>query len=77
MDQHILLDNYSPAADIVVTSICLIMIILVHFSYFSRTRSSKLFLSMIVILLLAAWADIIFFTIAVNPDMQTVANWFR
>ena len=55
MNQHILLDNYSPEADIVVTAICLVIIVLVVFSYISRTRSSTLFLSMVGLVLVAAW----------------------
>ena len=77
MNQHLLLNNYSPAADIVVTAICLVMIVLVFFSYISRTRASTLFLSMVGLVLIAAWSDIAFYTMAVNPDLQVAANWLR
>ena len=77
MSKNILLDNYSPAADIVVASICFVMFILVIFSYVSRKRNSKLFLTMIGLALVSAWADITFYTLAVNPDLHAVANWVR
>ena len=77
MNKSILLDNYSPAADIVVASVCFVMFILVVFSYVSRKRSSKLFLTMIGLALISAWSDIAFYTLAVNPDMQVLANWIR
>ena len=54
MNHSILLDNYSPAADFVVTAICFVMIILLAVSYVSRTRSSVLFLSMVGLVLAAS-----------------------
>lgn len=60
MNQYIHFSYYSPAADIVVSSICLVMIVLVVFSYISRTRSFRLFLSMVCLVLAAAWTDMLF-----------------
>ena len=77
MNHSILLDNYSPAADFVVTAICFVMIILLAVSYVSRTRSSVLFLSMVGLVLAAAWTDILFYTLAVKPDHLVLANWIR
>ena len=77
MNQGIVLDNFTPAADIVVCSVCLVMIVLVAFSYISRTRSSVLFLSMVGLVLAAAWTDITFYTVALMTDYQLVANWLR
>ena len=77
MDKITLLDNYSPAADIVTAAICLVMIVLVVFSYISRTRSSKLFLSMVGLVLVASWVDITFYMVAIIPDQQILANWIR
>ena len=77
MNQQILLDNYSPAADIVVSAICLVMFVLVVFSYISRTRSTTLFLSMVGLVLVAALADISFYTIAVTQEHPLLANWVR
>ena len=75
--KHIHYANYSPAADIVVVAICFVMIVLVVFSNISRTRSFKLFISMIGLVLGAAWTDITFYTIAGNPDLFQIANWLR
>jgi len=77
MNKSILLDNYSPAADIVVTALCFVMFTLVLFSYVSRKRSSKLFLTMIGLALISAWTDISFYTLAVSPGMEVLANWVR
>ena len=77
MEKITLLDNYSPAADIVTAAICLVMIVLVVFSYISRTRSSKLFLSMVGLVLVASWVDITFYMVAIMPDHQILANWIR
>ena len=77
MSQQIHFSSYTPAADIVVTAICLVMIILVAFSYIGRTRSFKLFVSMVWLLLSAAWADILFYTLAAVPGYEILANWTR
>ena len=77
MNQFIHFSNYSPAADIVVAAICLVMLVLVVFSHISRTRSFKLFVTMVVLLLMAAWMDITFYTLAPLPSCQTAACWVR
>jgi hypothetical protein len=71
--------KYSPAADIVVASVCLVMLVLVLFSYISRTRRFKLFVSMVILVLAAAWTDMLFYTFAVMPSRspQIFANWLR
>ena len=77
MSQTIHFSNYSPAADIVVTAVCFVMVILVIFSNISRTRSFKLFISMVALVLAAAWTDISFYTLAAMPEHQLAANWLR
>ncbi len=77
MNQYISFSNYSPAADIVVAAVCFVMLILVFFSNISRTRSFKLFVDMVVLVLLAAWTDITFYTLAAMPSFAYVANWTR
>jgi len=77
MNHGFVFDSYTPAADIVVSSICFVMIILVAVSYINRARSSVLFLSMVGLVLASAWADITFYTIVRVPDFQIVANWLR
>ena len=77
MGAYVHFSNYTPAADIVVAAICFVMIVLVVFSYISRTRSFKLFLSMVLLVLAAAWLDITFYTLARYPSCQVAANWVR
>lgn len=77
MNQFIHFTSYSPAADIVVTAVCLVMLVLVFFSNISRTRSFKLFITMVVLVLVAAWADITFYTLAAVPACQRAADWLR
>ena len=69
--------TYSPAADIVVSSICLVMIVLVIASYISRTRSLRLFLVMVGLVLAAACTDISFYMLAAMPGYAHAANWMR
>ena len=69
--------NYSPAADIVVTANCFVMIILVACSYISRKRDSKLFLTMVGLVLVSAWVNMVFYTLASMPEHQLAANWLR
>ena len=75
--KHIHFANYSPAADIVVTAICFVMIILAVFSYINKTRSSKLFLTMVGLVLGAAWSDILFYVLVNHPSCTVFANWLR
>ena len=79
VEKTITFSKYSPAADIVVASICFVMLVLVWFSFISRTKSFKYFVSMVILLLVAAWADILFYSLAVNPahSVQLFANWLR
>ena len=77
MSHHIQFANYSPAADIVVSAVCLVMAILVAFSYLSRERKSRLFLLMVALVFAAAWADMTFYVLATVPATQVLANWLR
>ena len=69
--------TYSPTGDIVVTSVCLVMIVLAYYSNISRNRGFKLFITMVCLLLATAWADITFYALASAPAYQVVANWMR
>lgn len=77
MSRYIQFSNYSPAADIVVTAVCFVMLIFVFFSNISRTRSFKLFVVMVVLVLSAAWSDITFYTFAMAPSLVRAATWTR
>lgn len=60
-----------------VASVCLVMIVLVVFSYISRTRAFKLFLSMVALVLIAALTDISFYQCASAEKYHLLANWLR
>ena len=79
MNQFIRFSSYSPAADIVAAAICLVMIVLVVCSYISRTRSFRLFLSMVVLLFSASGLNILFYYLAgrTEPAYLYAANWLR
>ena len=77
MDNYITFSTYSPAADIVVMAVCLVMVILIYFSYVSRTRSFRLFLETVCLVFLSATIDILFYANAAKPEFQIRANWMR
>ena len=52
-------DNYMPVGDIVTIAICMIMIVLVATSYVKKTRTFSVFISLIICILIAAFADMI------------------
>ena len=74
MGNHFKFSNYSPQADIVDAGICLVMAILVVFSYLSRERKSRLFLSMVALVFTAACADITFYILAAQPWAHCLAS---
>lgn len=52
--------NYSPIGDLVVVSVCVVMLILMLFSYVRRTRAFKIFLGIVGLVILSALADVTF-----------------
>ena len=62
--------SYSPVGDLVVVSVCFVMLILMLFSYNRRTRAFKIFLSVVGMLIVAAYADVAF-------NMLAIANSTR
>lgn len=73
----VLLDNYSPAADIVCAAVCLVMFVLIGLSYISKTKSTKYFLSMVGLVFVSALTDMTFYSFATVPELGTIANWIR
>ena len=60
MGRFVYASNYSPTGDLVVVAVCVVMLILMLFSYVRRTRSFKIFLGIIGLVILAANADVAF-----------------
>ncbi len=52
-----LFERFSPAADLTIIAVCSVMALLMLFSYVSRGRSLRIFLSIVVTLVAAALAD--------------------
>ena len=63
-------DNYSPAGDLAVLAICLVMVILLLTSYVSRTRSLRIFLAIIFQLAAAAIINIIYHALLTLNDPE-------
>ena len=63
MDQLISFAKYSPVGDLTVLSVCFVMLILLFNSYVIKSRSFRVFLSLIVQLMMAAIVDVTFYTL--------------
>jgi len=75
VNRHFNISGYSPVGDLAVVSICLVMIILILFSYVRKTRSFKIFLGIIALLVLAANINVGFYsTLSLGrPELYNVA----
>jgi len=75
LNRHFNISGYSPVGDLAVVSICLVMIILILFSYVRKTRSFKIFLGIIALLVLAANINVGFYsTLSLGrPELYNVA----
>ena len=60
MDLFNLFSKYTPVGDLVVVAVCLVMLILLLYSYNRRTRSFKVFLSVVAVLIVSALTDVAF-----------------
>lgn len=67
-------EQYNRTGDFVVIAICTVMIVLLFTSYVSRTKSFRIFSSIIAILILAALVSIIYHEVIRldNPDLFTL-----
>lgn len=73
------LTGYSPVGDLTVVSVCLVMIILLVFSYVRKSRSFKVFLSIVGLLIAAAYTNVAFHMMVerIEPRQYPVAYTFR
>ena len=74
-----LFEKFSPTADLVVIAACSVMVILMLFSYVSRGRSLRIFLSIVAALVLAALTDVSWNMIVrmKNPSLYTLGYILR
>lgn len=62
------MNNYTPVGDLIVSSVCLVMIVLLFFSYNRHTRSFRIFLALIGLLILAANTNVSFYMLVTTGD---------
>ena len=76
VNRHFNISGYTPVGDLAVVSVCLVMIILIIFSYVRKTRSFRIFLGIIGLLILAAYVDVGFYTVlsAGKPELYSLAS---
>ena len=57
-DIHLIPDNYTPVGDLVVVSVCFVMLSLIFFSYMRKTPAFRVFMAIIFTLILSALLDV-------------------
>lgn len=72
MDLFNLFSKYTPVGDLVVVAVCLVMLILLLYSYNRRTRSFKVFLSVVAVLIVSALTDVAFNAMASSGRAEYV-----
>ena len=73
--RHFNINGYTPVGDLAVVSICLVMVILIMFSYVRKTHSFKIFLGIIGLLILAANVNVGFYSMLSSgrPELYSPA----
>ncbi|MBR0410060.1 MAG: EAL domain-containing protein [Eubacterium sp.] len=73
------MNNYTPVGDLIVSSVCLVMIVLLFFSYNRHTRSFRIFLALIGLLILAANTNVSFYMLVTTgaPRFYPLAYFLR
>ena len=78
MNKSTILSDYMPAGDIVVVSICMVMMVLLFFSYTRITKSLKLFMTTVGLLALSALSNVAYHMIAATmPNSLGLAYAIR
>jgi EAL domain-containing protein (putative c-di-GMP-specific phosphodiesterase class I) len=77
MTPQIRFADYSPIGDLTAVSICAVMACLIYFSYTQKTRSFRVFISLLVLIAAAAITNVIAYTVAVNGRHIALANGLR
>ena len=71
--QMIDMGNYYPIGDIIVIALCLVVVILVQASFVKRTRSFVYFAVMIIMILIAAYSNIVYHFISISEKITSHA----
>ena len=69
--------GYSPIGDLTTVAICIVMFFLIHFSYTNKSRSFRVFLSLIGLIIAAALTNVFTYTVVVNSGHMTISNGLR
>ncbi len=75
MTRAVYVSNYTPVGDLIVVSICYVMLVLMLFSYINKNHSFKVFFSTVLLVMAAALTDVIYHKLGEtgNADnMQTI-----
>ena len=62
------IEGYFPAGDLTVISICYVMLVLMLCSYIRKSRSFRIFFSLVIFVMLAAYTNISFYALASRGD---------
>ena len=73
------LDKYSVMGDVGVIALCVVIFILLTTSYVSRTRSFKIFMNIVALIVIAATVNIVYHVMLAGggPDLRTVIYVLR
>ena len=77
MTPQIRFADYSPIGDLTAVSICAVMACLIYFSYTQKTRSFRVFISLLVLIAATAITNVITYTVAVSGRNMALANGLR
>ena len=69
-----LFERFSPAGDLTVIAVCIVMSILMFFSYVSRGRSLRLFLGIVAMIVVAAMTDVSW-NMLIRLKNPSLYNW--
>ena len=67
--------RYSPVGDLIVISIGFVILLLLFFSYVSKTRSYKIFVSIVINLILCAMADVASYSLTRASSWWAYVMW--
>ena len=68
--QSLYADNYMPVGDVLTMAVCYVIMIVMFFSFIKRTRSFRIFLTILLFLILASMTNIGYYTILEHMGIQ-------
>ena len=74
MERSVHVSNYTPVGDLIVVSICYVLLILMIFSYINKTRAFRIFFATVGLVFLAALTDVGYHRAAATGDPDYIAQ---